>query len=170
MGNIWKSACMFCCYLLFWNPKTVASKAPLPGIFQAGTPGCRFLLQGIFPTRGSNPYLLHWQVDSLPLSHQGKPSCMHINLCMWTPVCCQSLTYQTNIEFHFVLSWENSCYWWKHPAFLSLKAKKNGRIMLATYHLCCFHFVSSSIVSTHIDHVVCESFIELVYHTTSSDL
>ena len=31
--------------------------------------GCHFLLQGIHPTRGSNPYLLHWQVDSLPLSH-----------------------------------------------------------------------------------------------------
>ena len=28
-----------------------------------------FLLQGIFLTQGSNPHLLHWQVDSLPLSH-----------------------------------------------------------------------------------------------------
>ena len=30
--------------------------------------GCHFLLQGIFPTQGSNPHLLcllHWQVDSL---------------------------------------------------------------------------------------------------------
>ena len=26
---------------------------------------------GIFLTQGSNPYLLHWQEDSLPLSHQG---------------------------------------------------------------------------------------------------
>ena len=32
--------------------------------------GCHFLLQGIFPTQGLNSYLLHWQVDSLPLSHQ----------------------------------------------------------------------------------------------------
>ena len=34
--------------------------------------GCRFLLQGIFPTQGSNPCLLRllpWQVDSLPLCH-----------------------------------------------------------------------------------------------------
>ena len=31
--------------------------------------GCHFLLQGIFLTQGSNPHLLHWQVDSLPLSH-----------------------------------------------------------------------------------------------------
>ena len=34
--------------------------------------GCRFLLQGIFPTQGRNPGLLHWQADSLPLSHQGE--------------------------------------------------------------------------------------------------
>ena len=33
--------------------------------------GCHFLLQGIFPTQGSNPRLLHWQADSSPLSHQG---------------------------------------------------------------------------------------------------
>ena len=34
--------------------------------------GCYFLLQGIFPTKRSNLCLLsllHWQVDSLPLSH-----------------------------------------------------------------------------------------------------
>ena len=30
--------------------------------------GCHFLLQGIFPTKRSNPCLLHWQGDSLPLS------------------------------------------------------------------------------------------------------
>ena len=33
--------------------------------------GYHLLLQGIFPTQGSNPYLLHWQVDSLSLSHLG---------------------------------------------------------------------------------------------------
>ena len=31
--------------------------------------GCHFLLQGIFPTQGSNLRLLHWQANSLPLSH-----------------------------------------------------------------------------------------------------
>ena len=35
--------------------------------------GCHFCLQQIFPTQGSNPHLLHWQVDSLPLSHKGSP-------------------------------------------------------------------------------------------------
>ena len=40
--------------------------------------GCHVLLQGIFPTQGSNPsllYLLHWQVGSLPLAPPGKPTC-----------------------------------------------------------------------------------------------
>ena len=38
--------------------------------------GCHALLQGIFLTQGSNLHLwrlLHWQVDSLPLSHLGSP-------------------------------------------------------------------------------------------------
>ena len=35
--------------------------------------GFHFLLQGIFPTQGSNPRLLPWQVDSLPLSHLESP-------------------------------------------------------------------------------------------------
>ena len=38
--------------------------------------GSHSLLQGIFPTQGSNPrllWLLRWQVDSSPVSHQGSP-------------------------------------------------------------------------------------------------
>ena len=34
--------------------------------------GYNFLIQGIFPTQGFNQGLLHLQVDSLSLSHQGK--------------------------------------------------------------------------------------------------
>ena len=30
---------------------------------------CHFLLHGIFLTKAWDPYLLHWQVDSLPLNH-----------------------------------------------------------------------------------------------------
>ena len=36
--------------------------------------GTHFPLQGIFPTQGSNPHLLHWQAGSLPLSHLGCPN------------------------------------------------------------------------------------------------
>ena len=32
---------------------------------------CHFLLQEIFPTKGSNPHLLHWQEGSLPLHSLG---------------------------------------------------------------------------------------------------
>ena len=38
--------------------------------------GCHALLQGIFPTQGSNPsllHLLHWQVGSLPLAPPEEP-------------------------------------------------------------------------------------------------
>ena len=33
--------------------------------------GCHFPLQGIFEIQRSNPYLLHWQASSFPLSQQG---------------------------------------------------------------------------------------------------
>ena len=42
--------------------------------------GCHALLQGIYPTQGSNPCLLcllHWQAGSLPLAPPGKPSYHH---------------------------------------------------------------------------------------------
>ena len=32
---------------------------------------------GIFPDQRSNPCLLHWQADSLPLGHQGSPGLMY---------------------------------------------------------------------------------------------
>ena len=35
--------------------------------------GCHFLLQGIFPTQGSNPGLLHCRQMLYHLSHQGSP-------------------------------------------------------------------------------------------------
>ena len=41
---------------------------------QAHTHGLsRSMAFGILPDQGSNPCILHWQVDSLPLSHQGSP-------------------------------------------------------------------------------------------------
>ena len=35
--------------------------------------GYHFLLQGIYLTQWSSQHLLHWQADSLTLSHQGSP-------------------------------------------------------------------------------------------------
>ena len=65
---------------VLWPPWTVACQPTLP--YSACSwdfpgkkirVGCHFLLQGIFLTQGSNPHFLHWQADSLPLSHQGSP-------------------------------------------------------------------------------------------------
>ena len=55
---------------------TVAHQAPpstgFPG--KNSGVGCHFFFQGIFLDQGSNLCLPHWQVDSLPMSHQGSPS------------------------------------------------------------------------------------------------
>ena len=46
--------------------------------------GCHFLLPRLFLTQKSSPGLLHWQVDFLPLSHQGfPPMCNHRNLSLF---------------------------------------------------------------------------------------
>ena len=42
--------------------------------------GYHFLLPGIVPTQGSNLHLPHWQVCSLPLSHQGSPGVPSLRL------------------------------------------------------------------------------------------
>ena len=51
------------------TPWTVAHQAPLFMGFsrQEYGVGCYALFQGIFPTQGLNPGLLHWQAESLPL-------------------------------------------------------------------------------------------------------
>ena len=64
---------------LFETPWTVVHQVLLPWDFPGRNTGvsCQFLLQGIFPTQGSNPCLLHvrhWQADSLPLRHQRSPN------------------------------------------------------------------------------------------------
>ena len=62
--------------LTLCNPMNYSPQgSSVHGILQARIPGvgCHFLLQEIFLTQGSNPHLLHWQADSLPLSHLGSP-------------------------------------------------------------------------------------------------
>ena len=69
-------ACVLFCSILV-TPWTIALQAPLPWNFPSKNfPGvvCHLLLQWSFPTQESNLcllYLLHWQADSLPLSHLG---------------------------------------------------------------------------------------------------
>ena len=52
--------------------------ASVHGVLQNTGVGCHGVLQGVFPTQGSNLHLLcllYWQVSSLPLAPRGKPTC-----------------------------------------------------------------------------------------------
>ena len=74
--NYWHGvACGVCTQSDPATPWTVAHQAPLSMGFprQEYWGGLHFLLQGVFPTQGWNPRILHWQVDSLLLSHLGRP-------------------------------------------------------------------------------------------------
>ena len=44
---------------------------------------CHFLLQGTFLTQGLNLHLLHWQSDSLPLSHGNQSQHMTLQSNCW---------------------------------------------------------------------------------------
>ena len=79
-GVMWVCACSFTSVMSdsLWShglwPTRLLCPWDCPGKNTGA--GCHALLQGIFPTQGSNLCLLcllHWQVDSLPLSHVGSP-------------------------------------------------------------------------------------------------
>ena len=64
--------------------------------------GCYFLLQGIFLTQGSNPHLLHWLADSLPLSRLGS-SCytsLHSKWQSQQPLCSIFFSQFTTLSLH----------------------------------------------------------------------
>ena len=77
--SMWKKVkvcSLFSQVWLFATPWTVAwTKLLHPRGFQGESTGvgCHFLLQGIFPTQGSNPGLLHCRQTLCFLSHQGSP-------------------------------------------------------------------------------------------------
>ena len=68
--------------------------------------GYHFFLMEIFPTQGSNPYLLHhvhWKVDSLSLSYMGKHqlrSDFFVNTYTYVRVCTHTHTH-THIHVYF---------------------------------------------------------------------
>ena len=67
---------------LFVTPRTAAHHASLSMEFSRQDYWCGLPLpsQGIFLTQGSNPGLLHWQADSLPLNHQRSPQSPQSNM------------------------------------------------------------------------------------------
>ena len=82
------------------TPWTVACQAPLSTGFSRKEywSGLPFLLQELFLTQGSNLSCLHWQADSLSLSHQGGPSVqfscsvLSNSVTPWTAACQASLS------------------------------------------------------------------------------
>ena len=65
--------------LRFQQLRHEGSVVVAPGLWSTGSIAVAHRLNysaacGIFPDQGSNPCLLHWQADSLPLSHQGSPN------------------------------------------------------------------------------------------------
>ena len=70
-------ACLLSHDRLFSTLWTVARRLLSPGDFPGKNTGvrCHFLLQGVFLTQGPHLLrLLHWQANSLPLSHLGSPN------------------------------------------------------------------------------------------------
>ena len=94
-----------------WSHGLRAAKLLCPWDFPGKNTGvgCHFLLQGSFLTRGLNPHPLHWQGDSLPLSHQGSP---------FFPIVLPFSECSTNGIIQFVLL--NLASFIPHGAFLLL--------------------------------------------------
>ena len=68
-----------------WALRARASVSVAPRLWSTGSVVVAHRLScskvcGIFPDQEWNPCLLHWQVDSLPLSHQGSPPSFFWNL------------------------------------------------------------------------------------------
>ena len=56
-----------------WGSLVVASRLWSTGSTIVVDGLSRSMAGGVLPDQGPNPCLLHWQVDSSPLSHQGSP-------------------------------------------------------------------------------------------------
>ena len=52
---------------------------------------------GTFPHQGSNPCLQHWQVDSLPLNHQGSPNIFLFILTKPIHLCLLTMRHQPSV-------------------------------------------------------------------------
>ena len=99
-------------------PWTVAHQAPLSmGLSRQDTGvGSHFLLQGIFLIQGLNsclPHLLHWQADSLPLSHLSIIYPIHSVDTFYLRILenFALLSTQSFLPFSLILSFESSLWW-----------------------------------------------------------
>ena len=64
-------SCLTLCDPMDYSPSGSSVYGDSPG--RNTRVGCHALLQGIFPTQGSNPGLPHWRRTLCHLTHQGSP-------------------------------------------------------------------------------------------------
>ena len=85
------------CAQLFVTPQTVAHQVPLSVGFprQRYWHGLPFPSSGDIHNTGLKPVSLHWQVDSLPLSHQGSP-----NIQIFYSLCLHPRSIHNSCVFH----------------------------------------------------------------------
>ena len=120
-------------------PWPVAYRAPLPMKFSrqeywSGVPLQGIFLQGIFPTQGSNLYLLcllHWQAYSLSLAPPGKPLNV-VKVCKTRNVTNHSSLTRIKLQPTAVSNPEGNLKW-----------RKIGSIL-------CFGYKDTQIVKMHI--------------------
>ena len=81
--------------------------------------GCHFLLQGIFMTQGLGPNLLHWQVDSWPLSHQenhvyirSECSALKHVAVLFSFACVHTCSLPVSLRHHSAILDGEVCIWW----------------------------------------------------------
>lgn len=86
---------------------------------------------------------------------QQGPFLICIYLYRWAPTCCQQLIPWTVLHCTQL----GKLYQRRRQPYLSLKAKKNDRIVFEILLMGCFHFHSSRADSTNIDHLVYVNFI-----------
>ena len=90
--------------------------------------GCPALLQGIFPTQGSKPHLLHllhWQACSLPLAPPRKPSIRHMSL-----LNTQHHQVDTLCPFYRLSNWFRSSSEWQSQDLILRSLAPNTMVLM----------------------------------------
>ena len=129
------------CPIFLWHHGLQLSRFLCPWDFSGKNTGvgCHFILQGIFLTQGPNPCLLHWQADSLPLSHQRSPlSSTSFNKCIMACV------LHFSIIQNFTILKKKKKIHWTLPIQLSPDCHQTPDNHLPVYHLCSFTFLRMS--------------------------
>ena len=109
---------------------------------------------GVFPDQGLNPCLLHWQADSLPLSHQGSPTIsfnsfstqksktslltMQTSSCPSFLLCLYSLTSLCWMSINLICWPQISCMKWTIYSCLLISTSHIG--FLSITQTCCTYF------------------------------